>query len=624
MVDEPKRGADVPAAGDPRAKGAKKAREARHMAPKGSKDKRALANLFKAERRAEQTTSFQALTEEQVENAKHASLEDLEAQAPSVESAEETAQVSSADDATVEASSNGAPSDPASTSAHAEEGERDAGETVVAPLPASSSPSHAAPKEPKKHLSKKAVWGIVGGCAAALVAIYVGVALFFTNTFMPNTTVNGRDVSLMGRQELIDSLEQRSIDYSLAVSGDGLNFTVEGADIGLGFDSDAYAAKAIEATQPWSWPVSVWTPRDIDAETGQSIDQEKLSAIVEEQVSTFNEKAKSPVNATIAYDDATDKFVVKPEEMGTLLDEGAVLSDVTRSINAFSDAVVLDETALAKPEITSDNERLLAAQNQANSFLTTEVTLKMNGETAEVIGPDRVKDWVVVDDSLNPTLNQEAITEWGKNDLSSRLDTVNRERTYTRADGKTISVNGGSYGWSIDSAALTPLVVDAVMSGKSQEVDVPILQSAQTVPDEGGRDWGMRYIDVDLSEQHVRMYGDDGSLIWEAPCVSGDDSQSHNTPTGVWYIDSNFNKTSPSSTLVGYKPDGTKDYESYVRYWMPFIGNSIGLHDADWRGSFGGSIYLYNGSHGCVNLPVSAAGELCKIVNQGDVVITHY
>ncbi len=498
-------------------------------------------------------------------------------------------------------------------------------ETVVAPLPASGVSASAPADEPKGHRpSKKAVFAIVGGGVAALVAVYVGVALFFANTFMPNTTVDGRDVSLMSRQALIDALNQSSIDYSLAVTGDGVDFTVEGADIGLGVDGEAYADEALDATDPWSWPVGVWQARTLTSELGQSYDQDQLATIVGEHVSSANEKAKEPANATIVYRDEEDRFAIQPEEMGTLLDEEAVLANVSSSIDAFADTLVLDETVLAKPEITSDNERLVAAQAQANSYLATEVTLKMNGEVAEVIGPDRVKDWVVVDDSLNPTLDEAAITEWGKGDLSSRLDTINRERTYTRADGKVVNVSGGSYGWSIDSASLTPLVVDAVMSGESQEVDVPILQSADTVPDEGGRDWGNRYIDVDLSEQYVRMYGDDGSLIWESPCVSGDVSKNHHTPTGVWYIDANFNKNYPAATLIGYKPDGTKDYESKVRYWMPFIGNSVGLHDADWRSSFGGSINQYNGSHGCVNLPVSAAGELCEIVRQGDVVVTHY
>ena len=39
---------------------------------------------------------------------------------------------------------------------------------------------------------------------------------------------------------------------------------------------------------------------------------------------------------------------------------------------------------------------------------------------------------------------------------------------------------------------------------------------------------------------------------------------------------------------------------------MPFNGG-IGFHDASWRSKFGGTIYQYSGSHGCINLPVDKA-----------------
>ena len=55
-------------------------------------------------------------------------------------------------------------------------------------------------------------------------------------------------------------------------------------------------------------------------------------------------------------------------------------------------------------------------------------------------------------------------------------------------------------------------------------------------------------------------------------------------------------------------------YESHVDYWMPFYG-SYGLHDAKWRGSFGGDIYTYAGSHGCVNLPYSFAQKLYNAID---------
>ena len=54
---------------------------------------------------------------------------------------------------------------------------------------------------------------------------------------------------------------------------------------------------------------------------------------------------------------------------------------------------------------------------------------------------------------------------------------------------------------------------------------------------------------------------------------------------------------------------------------MPFTWDGQGLHDASWRSSFGGSIYSYNGSHGCVNLPVSFASQLYEEAKTGTPVI---
>ena len=66
-----------------------------------------------------------------------------------------------------------------------------------------------------------------------------------------------------------------------------------------------------------------------------------------------------------------------------------------------------------------------------------------------------------------------------------------------------------------------------------------------------------------------------------------------------------------------------ENYSSPVKYWMPFVGN-VGFHSASWRNSFGGSIYINSGSHGCVNLPESAAQKLYSLVETGDPVVTYY
>ena len=85
------------------------------------------------------------------------------------------------------------------------------------------------------------------------------------------------------------------------------------------------------------------------------------------------------------------------------------------------------------------------------------------------------------------------------------------------------------------------------------------------------------------------MYGEEKV---STDCVTGNSSKGHDTPTGIYPI----NYLERDATLNG------ENYSSPVSYWMPFNGN-IGLHDASWRSSFGGNIYKYSGSHGCVNLP---------------------
>ena len=53
---------------------------------------------------------------------------------------------------------------------------------------------------------------------------------------------------------------------------------------------------------------------------------------------------------------------------------------------------------------------------------------------------------------------------------------------------------------------------------------------------------------------------------------------------------------------------------------MPFNGGE-GLHDANWRWEFGGEIYQWSGSHGCVNLPYYLAEVIYNNMDIGTPVI---
>lgn len=127
------------------------------------------------------------------------------------------------------------------------------------------------------------------------------------------------------------------------------------------------------------------------------------------------------------------------------------------------------------------------------------------------------------------------------------------------------------------------------------------------------------FIMVDISEQRL-IYFKHNELIIDTNVVTGM-KNSHDTPIG-YYMLRKYNKER-NRTLRGRNDNGTK-YEAYVDYWMPFITDrGIGFHDADWRSGdeFGGSTYIYDGSHGCVNMPHSAAKNLYRAITYDEDVI---
>lgn len=124
------------------------------------------------------------------------------------------------------------------------------------------------------------------------------------------------------------------------------------------------------------------------------------------------------------------------------------------------------------------------------------------------------------------------------------------------------------------------------------------------------------YVFVSIADQYL-TYFVDGEPVLDCPVVTGN-AGNHSTPRGTFTIVN----MARNVKLKGREDNGDK-YESFVRYWMAFLGSEYGLHDADWRGAFGGDIYMGNGSHGCVNMPPYMAAELYGMVDIGTPVLIY-
>lgn len=125
------------------------------------------------------------------------------------------------------------------------------------------------------------------------------------------------------------------------------------------------------------------------------------------------------------------------------------------------------------------------------------------------------------------------------------------------------------------------------------------------------------YVYVSIPDQHLTYFVDSKAVL-DCPVVTGNSYLGHNTPRGTYTL----NYKARNITLKGFEDNGT-EYQSFVSYWMAFIGSSYGMHDATWRTDFGGKIYQGSGSHGCVNMPFASAASLYEMIEPGTPVLIY-
>ncbi len=503
------------------------------------------------------------------------------------------------------------------------------GYSAYRPVGAGAAGSYAVEMEPvPSHDGKNGkragkIAAIVCGSVAGvvLVAYLIGVAVF-SGHFWPNAKMGDTDISFKTPGEITSALEQGVETYSLRIHGDGLDVTLSANEAGVDFNAEHIVSGMFEAANAWAWPLEAFSEHDETEALVATLDESGVSDELHSAIDAVNADTKAPVNATVAYDESAKMFTVVKEQYGTQINADVVMGAMADAVSTLQREVVLDESALSQPTILSTDQRVIDAAAQANGMILVNVQFALAGTTVTTLDASVVAPCIAIGDDLAVSLDEDALGEWADK-IAATYSTVGNKRTYTRADGKQISVSGGSYGWKIDRDALLDAAKAAIDADQTGQVDLPCSQTGTAAPSaDGGRDWGTRYIDVDLSAQHAWLFDESGAVAWESDIVSGKPTSTSGslTPSGVYVINSN----SGGSTLKGTNDDGSK-YETPVTYWMPFVGNLIGFHDATWQSAFGGTRYKDGaGSHGCVNLPYSMAEALHNVCRTGDVVVCHW
>lgn len=495
------------------------------------------------------------------------------------------------------------------------------------------------PSDDKPKKKKKTGLYIAGGL---LLAVIAGCGIWAWNfwktnsaktTFLDRTWLYGEDISGRTPEDIAAEILKKEDKIKITLTEEG-KVSAEGSakDFGLTLDKKALTDSIESAQKAQTSNVStvfgsLYKDYPITTAEAWKLDE----SVLNEKIRTQNLKVKraASFDAYLDFDEEKNCALIVPEIYGNRFDKKTFEAYMKDALLADFGNVVLSEDSkytiefpeelYVKPKVTKEDPELNRLCDSYNEFAGTDITYTF-GEEEQKITFKEICDMCEVN-GTKATLSEEAVAAY-VSQLAEKYDTRGIARTYTSHDGyeTEFAASQVEYGYTIDQEAETEQLYAEIMDHEKVSREPIYLE---------GNKWGNPYyysrngvddlngtfIEVSLADQHVWFYKE-GRLIVDGDCVTGNLSRKMGTSRGMYPI---AFKRSPAVLRGG---TGKGAYATPVTYWMPFNGGQ-GLHDATWRGRFGGNIYKSSGSHGCVNLPKKVAKEIYENCTPGMCVIVY-
>lgn len=458
----------------------------------------------------------------------------------------------------------------------------------------------------QSHPLLKTIFIGLGILLITLGVIYGSYSIYFTNHFYWKTTINGIKVGGDKISQAQEKLLGEANEYTLELKGrKGESEFISGETINLHYDTGNQLEKLMNSQSVLNWPLKVFQNKALEVTKEITYDETLLKEYFNDLACLNPNKWTTPENARITYED--NHYKILEGDLGNEPIENILYKAVLDALNQNKDHLDLDKANCYKEaEITASAAHINAALTELNQYMGTTITYTF-GENTEILDGKTINTWLTVDEHFNVKLNKELVREYIGH-LSRSYSTLGTTRTFVTSYGTTVKVSGGDYGFVIDEDAEYAELLTLLSSGKTLTRE-PIY--SQVGYSWGKTDIGNTYVELDLTNQYLWFYKDH-HLIAEGSVVTGDVRNNYTTPPGTYNLDY-------KSRNVILRGPG---YASPVSFWMPFNGG-IGIHDATWRGSFGGSIYLTNGSHGCVNSPYELAKTIFENIEKGTPIVCY-
>lgn len=592
---------------------------------------------------------------------------------------------------------------------------------------------------------------ILGGAAVALCACYLGGAAFFAGHTYPNTTVDGKDASLLSYTRAQALITAAATEGSLGIRVKDLSYSLHRKDV-LGVESRDNWKEALSEGSSFAWPLALFRRHELLSKRTLDVHREEVEKHLEEQ--GLFELSLPAKDATLSEFSEEAGYLIVPAETGWSANKDEILNLVEQALVSDRTELDLTDTFAVQPAVQTDDAALIEKMNARNLLVRHNFTFFI-GPVTQQLDSATLNSWLVetregatgldyasieayvngLQDRFTPSLASLSAENGGENYivdseltmqiLCNKLG-INRPARETDAQRRTREAANAKILKTAKRAAKreknkekaeqilreaeakqtpAPELIATLRSEEERAADAenPILVAKlrdgifiENLPDEAAAEpelatpsetvrvetvgsdtitigaapaesetveslnpegqsseatesteptreapkslngevvmakddifvpvlaadpefqlgHGLTYIDISIEKQRVILF-ENGRKVMESACVTGTPNRERATHYGSFRI----NYKQRNRILRGSQ----KLYEAFVSYWMPFDGG-IGLHDATWRGSFGGNIYKSNGSHGCINLPPAFAKQLYERVTVGMPVYVH-
>ena len=440
---------------------------------------------------------------------------------------------------------------------------------------------------------------------AGIFLAYLAASVYFMEHFFLGTAVNGENVEFQTVKQVNSLILEQAEGYGLTLlERGGTEESVTAQQLGMSFSETENVRNYKRVQNGFLWPRMFWQQDTYQIAPDITFDEETFDETLA-SLSCVRE-GEEPEDARVEL--TADGYELYPEQQGSRIKEDVLKEQVRAAAETLTETVDLEEAGCYEaPSLTADSPEITELTAKLDQWFATEVTYEFGSQT-EVVDSSVVAGFIQLD-GCEASLSEEAVRAWVAG-LVDRRDTYKKSRQFNSTLRGVITVSGGNYGWQIDQETETAALLASVEKGETAAKQPAWSREGKAWGD--NNDVGDTYIEVDMGAQHMWAYKD-GALLIDTDVVTGNISRNYGTPSmvaAIQYKDRN-------AVLRG------DNYATPVKYWMPFYGN-YGIHDASWRREFGGTVYLTNGSHGCVNTPPAAMKVIFENMDSGTPVVLYY